>query len=190
MAHAGAYMFPQAHAAAYAMTVVRMAGLKHDHPAEFAAARLSVTDAGDRDGREKRIRVIRELRHDGTMITPPDVNRSRADTTGHDGRVILGLGEVRGVGGQAEAILLERDMNGPFNGLHDAVTRCPRVSRGAWQGLVEAGAFDQFGTRLGHTMVLGTAVPPPALEWMVEERWARQKQCAGRSSNLPRSDFC
>ncbi|MDR2896218.1 MAG: PHP domain-containing protein [Propionibacteriaceae bacterium] len=170
MRFAGSYMFNKAHAVAYATLTMRMAGLKTGDPGRFAAATLACTP--DKD---QRLVLLRGFQRESIQVVPPFVNMAGVESTSRDGVVVLGLTEVRGVGSMGAMIVAERQQHGLFTSLRDAMDRCPRVTRDAWRGLVEAGVFDEFGPRLGQMMVIDTPeVEPPGCEWGPVEAYAHQ----------------
>lgn len=183
-----AYLFNASHACAYGFVAYQTAYLKANWPTQYGAALLACTD-----GDEKRHAAIRSLQVEGVEILPPDINRSAVGTQPDGDAVRLGLSEVKGVGKNATHIVAERDKHGDFTGLGDVATRVktPR-DKGEWgalpvntiEALVEAGAFDEFGPRLGLKMVARVARSHPAVapldaEWGVLERSARQRSRLG-----------
>ena len=143
----GRYGFNKAHSAAYALLSYRTAWLKAHHPAEFMAALLS-SEIGNTD---KVVGYIGECRAMGLRVLPPNVNESGYKFTVVDERTIrFGLGAIRGVGRSAiDSILAARAQGGPFTSLFDF---CRRVDlrlnhKRVIEGLIGAGAFDDFGHR-------------------------------------------
>ncbi|HIS39909.1 MAG TPA: DNA polymerase III subunit alpha, partial [Candidatus Aphodovivens avistercoris] len=114
------YAFNKSHSAAYSILVMRTAYLKAHYPNEFMAAVLS-SYMGNTD---RLIRYIASCNHNGTPVLPPDINSSNAEFTPTDDGIRFGLVGVRGVGANvAEAIIAEREANGPYTSLHDFVNR-------------------------------------------------------------------
>jgi DNA polymerase-3 subunit alpha len=178
---AGEYSFNKSHATGYAFLSYQMAWLKANYPAEFAAGWLSHTENPD-----KRSSFLSQL--DGVALLCPDVNHSLATPTVHGGNVILGLGGISDVGSVANFIVAEREAHGPFTSLHDIASRVrtndeKRVSVTALGALVDAGACDAFGPRLGQIMMMGTVkdveAPVPGYEFDVLERGTRERQRLG-----------
>jgi len=138
------YGFNKSHAAAYSLTTYRTAYLKAHFPREFMAALMSL-DMDDADKTYKNIAALREMR---ITILPPDINQSRVKFTVSEEAIRFGLGAIRGVGSKtAEAIIAEREKNGPFESLVDF---CPRVgaqsvNRRVLEALIKCGAFDSGG---------------------------------------------
>ena len=138
------YAFNKSHSAAYAILVMRTAYLKAHYPNDFMAAVLS-SYMGNTD---RLIRYIASCNHSGIPVLPPDINSSNAEFTPTDEGVRFGLVGVRGVGANvAEAIIEEREANGPFTSLHDFVNRLDAkcYNRKTLEALIKGGAFDSTG---------------------------------------------
>ena len=138
------YAFNKSHSAAYAILVMRTAYLKAHYPNDFMAAVLS-SYMGNTD---RLIRYIASCNHNGTPVLPPDINSSNAEFTPTDDGIRFGLVGVRGVGANvAEAIIEEREANGPYTSLHDFVNRLDAkcYNRKTLEALIKGGAFDSTG---------------------------------------------
>lgn len=138
------YAFNKSHSAAYSILVMRTAYLKAHYPNEFMAAVLT-SYMGSTD---KLIKYISSCNHNGTPVLPPDINSSNREFTPVDEGIRFGLEGVRGVGQSvADAIVAEREANGPFSSLHDFVNRLgsKEYNRKTLEALVKAGAFDSTG---------------------------------------------
>jgi DNA polymerase III subunit alpha len=145
------YGFNKSHAVDYAVITMQTAYLKCHFPAEYLTAQLSV-----QQGKYDKLTVILEdCRRFQIPVLPPDINRSRLDfdieTNAEGQRAIrFGLAAVKNVSGQAlEALIAERDANGPFASLKALSERVELQSVGkrTLESLVMAGAFDAFGGR-------------------------------------------
>lgn len=188
----GAYAFNKSHTTAYGLVAYQTAYLKANWPAEFGAATLRFTDTS-KDKAPRRIAAMNSLRDEKIEIMAPDVNMSEAATVARDGKVWIGLGEVKGVGDIAHTIIAEREKNGPYTSMADLASRARRtvvnsagrkqtkgVNYGQLCSLAQAGAFDAWGPRLGHmvsakVVLKSPDVPIPDFEWSVIERAARQR---------------
>lgn len=184
------YLFNASHSAAYAQLAYVTAYLKANWPVEYSAAVLSVADK-----EEKRLTALISLRVDGITVRAPDVNLAETDTAPVGGEVFIGLSEIKGVGKPAESIVEERRRNGEFTSLHDLMSRVkvpgkdggPRtkLSVSAIQGLIEAGALDSLGSRLGLLMSMKAAfegdIDPVPARWSDVEEATRQRQRLGTS---------
>ncbi|WP_165055250.1 MULTISPECIES: DNA polymerase III subunit alpha [unclassified Adlercreutzia] len=138
------YAFNKSHSAAYAILVMRTAYLKAHYPNEFMAAVLS-SYMGNTD---RLIKYIASCNHNGTPVLPPDINSSNAEFTPVDEGIRFGLVGVRGVGKNvADAIIAEREANGPYTSLHDFVNRLDAkcYNRKTLEALIKGGAFDSTG---------------------------------------------
>ncbi|MCH8997325.1 MAG: DNA polymerase III subunit alpha [Proteobacteria bacterium] len=144
------YGFNKSHAAAYALVAYQTAYLKANHPVEFLAASMTF-DMGNTD----KLNIFRqELDRLGIPLLPPDINRSRADfgveepgANGGGGRhaIRYALAAVKNVGRAAmDALVAERDRNGPFKSLGDLAERVDAraVNKRQIESLACAGAFD------------------------------------------------
>ncbi len=182
---AGSYAFNASHSLGYAKLAYVTAYLKANWPGPFAAAVLAHTDKD-----EQRIATFRSMRSEGIEVLGPDVNLSDVSTTvDKDGAVRVGLGEVDGVGDlAATAIVAERQHKGPFTSVWDVAARVkvpnekgkpPRkLPVNIVEALVEAGAFDQFGPRLGQVLLIHNTRAPavPQVEWGTIERSTRERR--------------
>ena len=138
------YGFPKAHATAYALLAYQTAYLRANHPLEFFAAAMTMDRAN-----QDRLNVYRqEIGKAGIALLPPDVNHGDADFTVEDrpegGAIRYALAAIRGVGVQAvEALVAERDRNGPFEDLFDLAARAGKLlNRRLLEALIKAGALD------------------------------------------------
>jgi DNA polymerase-3 subunit alpha len=140
------YGFNKSHSTGYALVAYWTAYLKAHYRAEFLAAQLSTIMS---DSSEV-AKYVTDCRRSGIDVRPPDINRSAVEFRVVDGAVLWGLTAIKNVGGKtAEAIVEEREANGPFRGLWDFCRRIPSASatRSTIEILIRAGAFDSFGER-------------------------------------------
>jgi DNA polymerase-3 subunit alpha len=139
------YGFPKAHATAYALLAYHTAYLRANHPLEFFAAAMTMDRAN-----QDRLNVYRqEIAKAGIALLPPDVNHGGADFTVEDrldgAAIRYALAAIRGVGVQAvEALVAEREQNGPFEDLFDLAARIGSklLNRRLLEALIKAGALD------------------------------------------------
>jgi len=137
------YAFNKSHSATYALISFQTAWLKAHYPAEFMAATLSA----DMQNIDKVVTLVDEVRRMGLELSPPSVNQSGFRFTGAAGRVIYGLGAVRGVGeGPVAALQATREADGPFAGLADFCRRVDarKANRRVVEALIRSGAMDEF----------------------------------------------
>lgn len=152
------YGFNKSHSAAYALIAYHTGWLKAHYPAEFMAASMS-SDMDDTD----KVKVFVEDaltmcqvpgKPKGTRLQmlAPDINQSnfRFTPVKLEGDKVAsairyGLGAVKGTGQAAcEAIVAERNANGPFSSLFDFTRRVDRkqINKRSVEALIRAGAFD------------------------------------------------
>ncbi|MGE8362491.1 DNA polymerase III subunit alpha [Pseudomonas sp.] len=138
------YGFNKSHSAAYGLVSYQTAWLKAHYPAPFMAAVLSA----DMHNTDKVVILVEECRNMKLRIDPPDVNVSEFKfTVNDDGRIVYGLGAVKGVGeGPVEAIVESRQ-DGPFKDLFDFCSRVDlkRINKRTLEALVRSGALDRLG---------------------------------------------
>ena len=133
----GQYMFPESHAFAFGVTAYQMAWMKYYYPLEFFVAIFNQQPMGFYN-----LETLKEdAKRHGIGVLNPDVNESAAKCLIKDGSVLLGLLNVKGLGGHgAEAVLDAREGEGLFDSLADAMLRTG-LQREPLENLVEAGAF-------------------------------------------------
>jgi DNA polymerase-3 subunit alpha len=138
------YGFNKSHSAAYGLVSYQTAWLKKHYPAPFMAAVLSA----DMHNTDKVVTLIEEVRTMKLRLDAPDVNNSEFKfTVNDDGRIVYGLGAIKGVGeGPVEAIT-EARQEGPFKDLFDFCARIDlkRVNKRTLGGLINSGALDRLG---------------------------------------------
>ncbi|MDE6754346.1 MAG: DNA polymerase III subunit alpha [Muribaculaceae bacterium] len=139
------YAFNKSHATCYTWVAYQTAYLKANYPAEYMAGVLS-RNLGAADKLKK---IMDECIRMGIDVKGPDVNESieKFGVT-KKGEIRFGLGAVKGVGSNAvNAIIAERNANGPFKDIYDLVERVNLSScnRSAIESLALAGAFDSMG---------------------------------------------
>ena len=138
------YGFNKSHSAAYAVVTFQTAYLRAHYPAYFAAALLTNEITGPTDGIAKYIASCRDM---GISVHPVHINKSIGYFNPDEGRIWYALNAVKGVGGRfAEAVVHERDANGPFKSLQDFCLRLPReeLNSRMLEALIKVGAFDSL----------------------------------------------
>jgi DNA polymerase-3 subunit alpha len=138
------YAFNKSHATCYSWISYQTAYLKAHYPGEFMAANLT----RNKDNISEITKFMDECKSIGIRVLGPDVNESDLNfTTNKAGNIRFGLGGVKGVGGGAvEAIVREREKNGPFTSVFDFIERVNlnTCNRKNVESLALAGAFDSF----------------------------------------------
>ena len=138
------YAFNKSHATCYSWVAYQTAYLKANYPSEYMAAVLSrnLSDV------EKLSKFMDECRSMGIKVKGPDINESfKTFSANKQGDIRFGLGGIKGVGANAvDAIIDERNQNGPFKNIYDFVERVNLSScnRKAIESFALAGAFDCF----------------------------------------------
>jgi len=142
--------FPKAHAAAFGLLAYQSQWLRHYYPAEFLCALLNAQPMGFYPPAT----LVRDAQRHGVEVLPADVNLSNAhcvlelcgsEPQGLSRAVRVGLQYVASVGkDEAEALVAEREANGPFRGVGDLARRA-QLSRDGLEALVKGGACDGFG---------------------------------------------
>ncbi|MBA2778125.1 DNA polymerase III subunit alpha [Billgrantia kenyensis] len=139
------YGFNKSHSAAYGLVSYQTAWLKTHYPGPFMAAVMST----EMDNLDKVVPLIEESRRIGLTVTPPDVNVGAYKfTVDPEGRVVYGLGAIRGVGeGPIGAIVEAREADGPFSDLFDFCRRVDpkRMNKRTLEALIRSGALDNLG---------------------------------------------
>ncbi|PTU75413.1 DNA polymerase III subunit alpha [Pseudomonas mangrovi] len=139
------YGFNKSHSAAYGLVSYQTAWLKAHHAAPFMAAVLSA----DMHNTDKVVTLIEECRSMKLRIVAPDVNNSEFKfTVDEEGRIVYGLGAIKGVGeGPVETIAECRSEGGPFKDLFDFCARVDlkRINKRTLEALIRGGALDRLG---------------------------------------------
>ncbi|HJR94048.1 MAG TPA: DNA polymerase III subunit alpha, partial [Gaiellaceae bacterium] len=141
--------FPKAHAAAFGLLAYQSTWLRHYYPAEFLCALLNEQPMGFYPPAT----LVRDAQRHGVEILPVDINLSQAkcaiepcDTVsqGIVPLVRIGLNYISSIGkDDAEALVAERDSNGPYRDIADLARRS-QLSYDGLEALVKGGACDGF----------------------------------------------
>lgn len=137
------YGFNLSHAVGYAVLSYITCYLKANFPAEYMSAVISNAS----DDKDKLAIYIQECKDMGIEVGTPSVNQAGIETTPVDKKtVVLGLAGVRGISEERSALIVEARKDGRFNGFVDFLQRVPRdvVNKTVIEGLIKAGAFDEF----------------------------------------------
>ncbi|MCK8623848.1 DNA polymerase III subunit alpha [Prevotella sp. E13-27] len=140
------YAFNKSHAACYSWVAYQTAYLKANYPAEYMAAIMTRR----RDQITEITKLMDECKQMGIATLGPDVNESYLKFgVNHKGEIRFGLAAIKGMGDSvAEAIIKERDANGPFTSIFNFAERVSQsVNRKAYESLALSGGFDSFGIR-------------------------------------------
>ncbi|MCR5747085.1 MAG: DNA polymerase III subunit alpha [Lachnospiraceae bacterium] len=138
------YAFNKSHAACYAVITMQTAYLKYYYPVEFMAALLTSFIDNPRKVSEY-ILVCRSM---DIKILAPDINEGFGNFTATGERSIrYGMSAIKSLGWPSiEAILRERNSNGPFTDIRDFANRLSgrEVNKRAVENLIKAGALDSL----------------------------------------------
>ncbi|MBP5135345.1 MAG: DNA polymerase III subunit alpha [Paludibacteraceae bacterium] len=139
------YAFNKSHAACYAWVAYQTGYLKAHYPAEYMAANLT----RNKDNITDVTKFMEECKAMKIPVKGPDINESDLNfTVNKSGEIRFGLGGIKGVGeGAVEAIVQEREKNGPYKSVFDFVERVnlSACNRKAIESIAVAGGFDCFG---------------------------------------------
>lgn len=138
------YAFNKSHATCYSWVAYQTAYLKANYPAEYMAGVLS----RNLNNITKLTIFMDECKAMHIPVKGPDINESveKFGVT-KNGEIRFGLGAIKSVGsGAVQAILNEREANGPFKDIFDFVERVnlAACNRSAVESLAFSGAFDCF----------------------------------------------
>jgi DNA polymerase-3 subunit alpha len=138
------YAFNKSHSTCYAWVAYQTAFLKANYPAEFMAAVLS----NNLNDISQVTFFMEECRRMGVAVLGPDVNESAYEfTVNKEGAIRFGLGGIKGLGsGPVDAIIQERQENGPFTSIFELTKRVNLrlVNKKAMESMAYAGCFDSF----------------------------------------------
>jgi len=136
------YGFNRSHSVAYAYLAFQTAYLKAHFPEHFYAAVLSheIQDTA------KVFKYSNELRGNGIVLLPPDVNESMAGFTPLKGAIRYGLAAIKGIGQASVSAIINARKAGKFLSLYDFVERVGQgsLNKKVLEGLICAGAFDSL----------------------------------------------
>ena len=138
------YAFNKSHAAAYATLAYQTAWLKKYYCKEFICALLN-----NRLNKIDEItKYVLYLKDKKMKVFPPDINKSRSVFKVEQDGVRFGLSALKGAGQEViDNIIKEREENGLFKSFPDFISRCiDNLNSRLVEGLIYAGAFDEFGT--------------------------------------------
>ena len=139
------YAFNKSHSTCYSFISYQTGYLKANYPSSYMASVLT-HNLNDIDGISF---FMEECKNRGIKVLGPHINESAQDfAVNKNGEIRFGMGAIKGTGKSAvQAIIGERDANGPFKDIFDFAKRVhPRtVNKTSFESLTKAGAFDCFG---------------------------------------------
>jgi error-prone DNA polymerase len=136
----GGYSFPKSHAAAFAVLTYQSAWLRRYHSLAFFAALLRHQPMGFYPAHV----VASEARRRGLEVRPVDVEASELQAAVEGQALRLGLAVIKGLGEVGGQSVVEARRFGPFRSLAD-FCRHTKLGRKAIEGMIWAGAFDEWG---------------------------------------------
>ena len=128
--------FPKSHAAAFGLLAYQSTWLRVHYGPEFLCALLNEQPMGFYPPDS----LVHEAQRRGLEVVAPEVNASEVECTiDAEGRVVVGLGYIRGVRrNEIEALVAERERSGPFTSLSNLASRAgagaPALDLLAWSG--------------------------------------------------------
>ena len=141
------YAFNKSHATCYSWVAYQTGYLKAHYPAEYMAALMTrrfsqITEI---------TKLMEECKSMGIQTLGPDVNESYSEFgVNKEGEIRFGLAAIKGMGASAaEAIVKERQKNGPYKSIFDFAERTnySTVNRKNFENLALSGGFDSFGLK-------------------------------------------
>jgi len=144
------YAFNKSHAVCYAWVAYQTGFMKAHYPAEFMCAQIS-SEIGNFD---KLPGFVAEAQEMGLELRLPDVNESgsRFVPTADSKGIRYGLSGIKGVGNAGDAIVEEREKNGPYTGFLDFCMRLAGTqacNKRVLENLTRTGAFSAFDKNRG-----------------------------------------
>jgi DNA polymerase-3 subunit alpha len=139
------YAFNKSHAVCYAWIAYQTGYLKAHYPSEFMCAQIS-SEIGNFDKLPGFVAEAQDMKLD---LRLPDVNESGSSfvpTPDFKG-IRYGLSGIKGVGAAGEAIVSEREKNGPYVGFLDFCMRLagtPACNKRVLENLTRTGAFSSL----------------------------------------------
>ncbi len=138
------YAFNKSHATCYSWVAYQTAWLKANYPAEYMAAVMT----SNLSNITKLTNFMEECKKMKIPVKGPDINESFSTfSVNSHGEIRFGMAAIKGVGENViDAVVAERDQNGPFKSIYDVVERVPlqMLNRRTFESLALAGVFDSF----------------------------------------------
>ncbi|NGX33899.1 MAG: DNA polymerase III subunit alpha [Candidatus Anoxychlamydiales bacterium] len=135
------YGFNKSHATAYAFISYVTAFFKANYTKEWLAALMTC----DRYDLSKVAKFIRECKSLNIAILPPSVNEAEDEFISTKDGIRFAMSAIKGIGSNVvEAIVKERNKNGPYKNLFDFIKRVDksRVGKKNIELLIASGGFD------------------------------------------------
>lgn len=146
------YGFNKSHGTCYALIGYQTAFLRANYPVEFMTSLLNC-DSGDV---ERIAFLVTECDKMGIEVLPPDINSSYERFVPDGKNIRFGLLAIKNVGKNiVEAIIEERQKNGPYKKLSDLLRRVNHkdLNKKSLESLMKCGAFDSVGLERSHAEI-------------------------------------
>ena len=171
------YAFNKSHAVCYAWVAYQTGYMKAHYPAEFMCAQIS-SEIGNFD---KLPGFVAEAQEMGLELRLPDVNESgsRFVPTADAKGIRYGLSGIKGVGAAGDAIIEEREKNGPYAGFLDFCMRLAGTSacnKRVLENLTRTGAFS--------TLEANRAKLFNNIEYALKKAQQKAKEAASAQTNF------
>ncbi len=137
------YGFNKAHSVSYALIGYQMAYLKVKYPIYYIANLLNMSI----NAVDKTKEYLIEAKKQNYEILPPNINESQKEYKIKENSLILPFSVIKNLGSEsADAIILEREKNGPYVDFFDFVARTysKSINKKTIECLIDAGAFYTF----------------------------------------------
>jgi error-prone DNA polymerase len=149
--------FPKAHSAAFGLLAYQSTWLRVHYGAEFLCALLNEQPMGFYAPDS----LVHEAENRGITVHKLDVNASQVQCTVERGGVRLGLGYIKGIAAEAQALVSERQRGGAFKSLAELAGRAgvkrETLEQLAWSGACDsltAGSLGAQDTQQGRRLAL------------------------------------
>nr|BDD46195.1 DNA-directed DNA polymerase [bacterium] len=135
----GKYAFNKSHSISYSHISFYTAWLRHHYPIQFMCALLN----SENPNSEKAQEYLTECANMGIEVLPPSINSVGDYTASNGGRIMMGLGSMKGIGDSA---ILEIMAYSPYKNLKEffAKTSGRTVNKRVVEALAKGGAFDTY----------------------------------------------
>lgn len=136
------YAFNKSHAAAYAYLAYQTAYLKRYYYKEYMVALMT----GVLDSPNKLLTYISDMKQNGVMVLPPDINKSVMSFRTEGENIRFGLLAIKNIGRNLiKEIIKERSVR-TFTDFTDFVNRMSgrELNKRALESLIKAGCFDEL----------------------------------------------
>lgn len=147
--YANGILTHNSHAVGYSILAYQTAYLKANYPAEFMCALLN----SEINDLTRISTIIYDCNKMGIDVLPPSINKSDNKFSVEGKKIRFGLQSIRNIGGDFAS---EIKNNRPYKSMVDV---CMKIKSNFYnsrklESLINAGCFDEFGTRKGHVEII------------------------------------